>query len=248
MHFLRLVLFFFLVGMVGTAISLEVPRHTGLVIDQTKTLSSDEQRQLEEYLQQFQREYGPQIQVLIIPSLQDETIETYSIKVVDEWKLGNQKKDDGILLLVAKENRKVRIEVGQGLEGNLPDVVAGRIIDQSITPHFREKSFSEGIFEGIQAITKTLEAQQNISEATSPRPAMHFSPFFFFFIIFIVISILNSFARMGRGRSGNGWTSRMGTAAILGSLLGGSGRRGGGGGFSGGGGGGFSGGGASGSW
>ena len=116
--------------------SLDVPKLTGPVVDLAGVLSRSEQAEISASLLQFQRQYGPQLQVLVVPKLEDETIESYSIKVVDAWKLGTKGKDNGVLLLIATDDRKVRIEVGRGLEGDLPDALAGRIIRAGILPFF----------------------------------------------------------------------------------------------------------------
>jgi uncharacterized protein len=233
------------------------------VIDLARVLSPEEQQQIEGSLQLFQKEYGPQIQVLTIPSLEGEPIESYSIKVVDAWKLGGKKNDDGILLLVVPEDREVRIEVGQGLEGLLPDVLAGRIIRDVMIPFFKENRYDSGIFAGLSAIAGrlggTLKNVPAFAQRTPDR-SLKLSTLFFLFILFFII-LPRLFGGRGGGRDPFGRRQRGGagdflTGMILGGLFGsGKGRGGrdddggfGGGGFGGGGGGGFSGGGASGKW
>jgi uncharacterized protein len=229
--------------------ALDVPKLTGPVVDLAGVLSRSDQAKIAASLLQFQRSYGPQLQVLVVPKLEDETIESYSIKVVDEWKLGSEDKDDGVLLLVATEDRKVRIEVGQGLEGDLPDALAGRIIRAGIIPFFKQDQTGAGILIGLSMIAESVGGKlENI-----PTPQMHRVKrgggmnlgFLLFLGLFLIGPMLS-----GRGRRGGVGTALLG-GLLLGSLMGG-GRGGfGGGGFGGGfggGGGGFSGGGASGSW
>ena len=114
----RLLLCLLVVLWTGSVFALDVPKLTGPVVDLAGVLSRDDQAKIAASILQFQQTYGPQLQVLVVPSLEDESLEGYSIKVVDKWKLGTKGKDDGVLLLVATESRKVRIEVGRGLEGD----------------------------------------------------------------------------------------------------------------------------------
>ena len=225
-----------------SAFALEVPPHTSLVVDQADLLTPAEERQVESSLVQFQKEHGPQIQLLTIKALEDETIETYSIKVAEAWKLGSEKKDNGVLLLVSQQDRALRIEVGQGLEGTLPDAVAGRIIRGVIVPLFQQGQFSAGIVAGLNAIAHGLGGELTNVPTYQVRKTRRSSSanwiFWIFFILFVVLG------RLGRRRNyyGGGF-GRGGWGG--GGLLGGGG---GGGIFGGGGGGGFSGGGASGRW
>jgi uncharacterized protein len=129
-----------------------VPPLTGRVVDQTGTLSSDDVASLTQTLKDFEARKGSQIAVLIVPTTAPETIEQYSIRVADAWKIGRKKVDDGAILLVAKDDHKLRIEVGYGLEGALTDVTARRIIDEIITPKFRSGDFAGGISEGVNRI------------------------------------------------------------------------------------------------
>ena len=229
--------------------ALEVPKLTGPVVDLAGVLSRSEQEQISASLLKFQRKYGPQLQVLLVSTLEDETIESYSIKVVDAWKLGVKDKDNGVLLLVATQDRKVRIEVGRGLEGDLPDALAGRIIRAGILPFFKQGQTGAGVLVGLSLIAESVGGKLE----DIPTPRMHrvrrgggMNLGFLLFLSFFLIGPMLS----GRGR-------RRGVgSALLGGLLLGSVMRGGRGGFGGGGfgggfgggGGGFSGGGASGGW
>jgi uncharacterized protein len=136
-----------------------VPPLTAPVIDQTNTLTPQQIASLEQTLRGFHDRKGSQISVLIVPTTQPEAIEQYSIRVVESWKLGRKDIDDGALLLVAKDDRTVRIEVGYGLEGALPDVIANRIIAQVIVPRFRQGDFAGGIAEGVNRIIAVAEGE-----------------------------------------------------------------------------------------
>ncbi|MBV9460629.1 MAG: TPM domain-containing protein, partial [Bradyrhizobium sp.] len=115
-----------------------VPQLTGRVVDRTGTLSSSDIAALSQKLSDFEARKGSQIAVLIVPTTDPETIEQFSIRVADAWKIGRKKIDDGAILVVAKNDRHLRIEVGYGLEGALTDVTSRRIIDEVITPKFRD--------------------------------------------------------------------------------------------------------------
>lgn len=136
-----------------------VPLLTARVTDLTGTLSAEQRTTLETKLQGYEAQKGSQIAVLLVPSTQPETIEQYSIRVVEQWKLGREKVDDGVLLLIAKDDRALRIEVGYGLEGVLPDVIAKRIIAEVITPPFKQGDFYGGINAGVTRIMAVIEGE-----------------------------------------------------------------------------------------
>ncbi len=131
---------------------VEVPAFTARVIDLTQTLTAQEQAAFESKLESFEETKGSQVAVLIVPTTQPEAIEQYAIRVVDVWKVGREKVDDGLLLLIAKEDRKVRIEVGYGLEGAVTDLYAKRIINEIVTPKFRQGDFAGGIDGALNAL------------------------------------------------------------------------------------------------
>lgn len=135
------------------------PPPTARVIDLTDTLSGDDIAAQARRLLDFQRRKGSQIAVLIVPTTQPETIEQYSIRVAEAWKIGRKKVDDGALLVVAKNDRKLRIEVGYGLEGALTDVTARRIIDETIAPHFKTGDFAGGIAAGITRMIGVIDGE-----------------------------------------------------------------------------------------
>ena len=149
-----------MMGMRAHATLMPIPELQTRVTDLTQTLNADQQSHLEAKLAAFEQETGSQIAVLIVSSTQPEAIEQYSIRVVDSWKLGRKKQDDGVLLLVAKDDRKMRIEVGYGLEGVIPDVVAKRIIEEIMTPHFRQGDFYGGITKATEQMMRLIKGEQ----------------------------------------------------------------------------------------
>jgi len=151
-----------------------VPPLSGRVVDQTGTLSGGDIAALTQELKDLETRKGSQVAVLIVPTTQPETIEQYSIRVAEAWKIGRKKIDDGALLVVAKNDRKLRIEVGYGLEGALNDVTAKRIIDEVITPKFRSGDFAGGISAGIDRIVGVIDGEP--LPAPAPAPAARSQP------------------------------------------------------------------------
>jgi uncharacterized protein len=145
----------------GTAAAeVAVPALRARVTDLTGTLDAGQQAALERKLAAFEREKGSQVAVLIVPTTQPETIEQYGIRVADAWKIGRRQGiDDGAILLVSKEDRALRIEVGYGLEGALPDAIAKRIIEEAIVPRFRAGDFYGGISDGVDRILRGIEGE-----------------------------------------------------------------------------------------
>jgi uncharacterized protein len=136
-----------------------VPPLEARITDVTGTLTAEQQAALEEKLRAFEARKGAQLAVLIVPTTEPEDIAQYGIRVVDQWKLGRERVDDGLLLLVAKNDRRLRIEVGYGLEGALPDATANRIIEETITPLFRQGDFFGGINAGLDQMIRVLDGE-----------------------------------------------------------------------------------------
>lgn len=220
----------------------EIPRLTGPVMDPVGVLRPEDARQLEKVIRDYNRQGKAQIQILVIKSLQGLTIEEASIKITDKWQLGTAKQDNGILFLIAPNERKLRIEVGQGLEGTLPDVIAKRIIADTVIPLFKARNLSAGVVVGTYQIIKYIDqeyADQHLAQQPDPAPTKRLPGWVVILILLLLLffgRFLPAAALAGGGRGGRG-----------GGFYGGGGGFGGGGGWSGGGGG-FSGGGASGSW
>jgi uncharacterized protein len=152
-----------------------VPPLSGRVVDQTGTLSSGDIASLTQTLKNLETRKGSQIAVLIVPTTQPETIEQYSIRVAEAWKIGRKKIDDGALLVVAKDDHKLRIEVGYGLEGALNDVTAKRIIDEVITPKFRSGDFAGGISAGVARIVGVIDGEPLPAPAVAPSQQVNFA-------------------------------------------------------------------------
>lgn len=233
------------------AYALEIAPLTSPVIDEVGIINAQTKANLESKLRAVNAREAGQIQVYVIRSLAGLTIEEASIQIADTWKLGSVKQDNGILFLIAPNERKMRIEVGQGLEGQLPDIQAKRIIADIVTPEFRRGDFSTGVARGVNAIISFIapdlvddtiqsygdQQEHNVSD-NSVNPLV-------VLLFFILLLPLMAF---GRRRSGRYWSSGGGYwGGSGGGGFGGGSFGGGGGGWSGGGGG-FSGGGASGNW
>ena len=253
-----------------------VPPLAARVTDLTDTLSAQQRGALEQVLADYEQQHGSQIFVLMVPSTAPEPIEAYGIRVAEAWKAGRKNVDDGAIILIAKDNpaslRKMRIEVGRGLEGSLTDLQSKRILQDVMAPHFRQGDFYGGLSAGISAI-QTVIAQESLPPAERAKHQQagggigDWLPVLFPLAI-IVFFVLSAAMRSGGrvtgslpGRPGSrvvmgnrGWGP--GTIGGLGGGLGGGwgrgggdfGGGGGGGGFGGGGGGDFGGGGASGNW
>jgi uncharacterized protein len=148
---------FFALFFVQVALAeVAVPPLAAHVTDLTNTLDSSQVQSLDTQLAEFEKTKGAQLAVLMLPTTQPETIEQYSLRVVEQWKLGRKKVDDGALLIIAKDDRKMRIEVGYGLEGALNDATAKRIIAEVITPPFKQGNFAAGIEAGLQSMMQVV--------------------------------------------------------------------------------------------
>jgi uncharacterized protein len=143
----------------AVAAQVEVPQLSARVTDTTGTLTPDQRASLEQVLQDFEAKKGSQIGILMVASTAPETIEQYSLRVVEQWKLGRKKVDDGALLIVARDDRTMRIEVGYGLEGALNDAVCKRIISDIITPKFKQGDFYGGLRDGVDAMLRVVEGE-----------------------------------------------------------------------------------------
>jgi uncharacterized protein len=240
---------------IARAAGFEVPPLRSAVTDLAGILSPRARNQLEAALQHLHKVGGTQLAVLTVPDLGGLTIEQASIRVTDVWKLGSADKDDGVLLMVAPNERRARIEVGQGLEGDLPDAYAKRIIDEGITPLFREGDFDGGVIVGVYQIAQRTNPDVDLKpylegSLHAPRTSHAQRPLGLWQGLFIaILMVFVLFSRLGflpfLLGAGIGGMGRHRTGGFGGGGFGGGGF--GGGGFSGGGGG-FSGGGASGGW
>ncbi|HOV90867.1 MAG TPA: TPM domain-containing protein [Syntrophorhabdaceae bacterium] len=150
--------FFFFLSVVY-AYGLHVPALKGYVNDYGGMISPSVKAKLEGELKAFEESDSTQVVILTIPSLEGEALEEYSIKVAENWKIGHRAKDNGVILLVAKKDRKLRIEVGRGLEGRLTDLIAGRIIEMVIKPRFKRGDFDGGFIAGVHAIMDAVKGE-----------------------------------------------------------------------------------------
>ena len=155
-----LIVLFLVCGSAWAQNIVPVPPLKSRVTDQTNTLSETEKRNLESKLSSFEQSKGSQVAVLVIPTTGDETIEQYGIRVADTWKIGREGVDDGVIFLVAMQDRKMRIEAGYGVEGAIPDALAKRIISQIVTPEFRAGHFYDGINDGVDAIISLVNGEE----------------------------------------------------------------------------------------
>jgi uncharacterized protein len=221
-----------------------VPFLSGRVVDEAGMIPEDARQRIEQKLAAFEQKTGDQVAVLTVNSLDGEPVEDYSMRVVETWKLGKKGKDNGVLFLVAKEDRKMRIEVGYGLEGDLTDLENGRILDNVVRPDFQKGDFGGGIEHGVDAILNALGGGAVPVAAPQTEEDEGGSDWFFYVVFAVILLILLSQGGRRRGPWGGGGYWGGGGGFGGGGFSGGGG---GGGGFSGGGGS-FGGGGASGSW
>lgn len=239
-RFTRNALFFaglFLLLPLG-AVALDVPPHSGYVNDLAEVISPATELKIERFLRNFEQSDSTQLVVLTIPSLEGEALDEYSLRVSEKWQIGQKGKDNGALLLIAKAEHQLRIEVGYGLEGKLTDLLAGRIVDLEITPYFKAGDFESGVIAGVTSMAEAVRGEYQGSGKTAQKKKRN--PWG---TLALLLFLGPGLLLLGGGRGG-----RRGrhSGVWMGGGFGGGGFRGGGG-FSGGGGG-FGGGGASGGW
>jgi uncharacterized protein len=151
--------------------ALEVPLLTGRVSDHAGMISPSVKADIEKKLAELERTDSTQIAVLTVPDLQDYSIEEFAIKVAEKWKIGQKKLDNGVIFLVSKQERKMRIEVGYGLEGRLTDLLAGRILDNEVRPFFKAGDFDGGFLRGIDGIILAVRGEYRGTEGRSGETA-----------------------------------------------------------------------------
>jgi len=239
-----------LIGCSSTSASL--PEFTAPIVDAIGRVSAEVETQINTELTSFQQTGGPQIAVAVVDSTGN-AIENYSIDLARYWGIGDKEKDNGVLILIALNDRALRIEVGSGVEGELTDVTAGRIVDTIMLPRLRANDVDGAVRDGARAVMQVWRGENIVSEPINPSaPVTETTPqqsifgiimFFGLIFLFITLSVRGK-------RNGGGLFGPFGAGTIYGGGFGGhrGGFGGGFGGFGGGGGGGFSGGGAGGSW
>jgi uncharacterized protein len=231
-----------------------LPGFTAPVVDAAGVLDAATVTSLSNELQAFRDAGGPQVAVAVVTTTGNRSIEDYAIDLAREWGVGDADRDDGVVIVVAIDDRRLRIEVGSGVEGDLTDVAAARIVDQVMVPRLGAGDTDGAVREGARAVMATWAGEEWIDPGITPAPVEDSAPtsgwvsaifFLFFLVVVIGLPILGTVLRRSGGLGGvvflpGGFSG--------GGLGGGGGFSGGFGGFGGGGGGGFSGGGASGSW
>jgi uncharacterized protein len=243
---LRFALLFLLAPMMGLG-QVPIPEQGGKwVHDEANVLSESTEAMLEAMIRANRDSTSNQIGVLTIRSLQGESLEEYSLKVVEKWVPGQKEKDNGALLLIVVDDRQLRIEVGYGLEGVLTDALSSRINRNEIAPYFRQGDYDSGVKAGVNAIIQATKGEYKNDDPPQRRKSSRRSPLTTLIILIIIIIIASR--RGGRGGRGGGyWSSGSGWVGPMGGFGGGSSSGGGSWGDFGGGGG-FGGGGSSDSW
>jgi len=176
-----------------SALALDVPALRGRVNDNAGLLSPAVARQLDLVLKDFEQKDSTQIVVLIVPSLEGDALEDFSMRVAEQWKIGHKGLDNGAILLISRADRKVRIEVGYGLEGRLTDLAAGRIIREAILPEFRAGRFDQGVVNGVQAMIESVRGEFKADDhrgagGLDPATLSDAIPFLILFV-FLVFSL-----------------------------------------------------------
>ena len=214
-----------------------VPPLKTRVTDLTGTLNAQQKGELESLIAAYETRRGSQIAVLLLPTTKPEEIEQYSIRVAEAWKIGRKGVDDGLILIVAKDDRRLRIEVSYGLEGAIPDSVAKRVIEERITPRFREGDFYGGVRDGVDQLIKLAEGEKlpapvaQESQRTGLRGFLALNPaYFMMFVIFflpiggtILKSVLGRFfgsLAFGAILGGLSWLLFGAVAALMAAVLG----------------------------
>jgi len=214
------IILIFLATIVAVANQQPIPPLTARVIDLTGTLSEQQKSALENELEAYELEKGSQIVILLVPTTDPEPIASYGIRVAEAWKIGREGVDDAIILLIAKDDRRVRIEVGYGLEGALPDAYAKRIIENIIIPNFRQGDFYNGIEDGLGAIIGLIEGEDlpEITQAPTGTAAIKNESFFIITIMFslIALSVLKAFIKKSKFK----WLAAVVTSLLVGLIFG----------------------------
>jgi uncharacterized protein len=191
---------------------VEIPELSHRVTDLTATLSAQQATELENRLAAFETKKGSQIAVLIVPTTQPEDIAQFGIRVAEAWKIGRKNVDDGVILIVAKEDRKLRLEVGYGLEGVIPDAIAKRVIAETISPLFKEGDFAGGIDAGVTQLMQLIEGESLPIPDNVPGAQLNEGAFMFILFGGLIAGFVLS-AMMGRVMGG--MLAGLGTGAVV---------------------------------
>jgi uncharacterized protein len=214
-HFTLLFLLFISANLYSQDVQ-EIPKLWERVTDLTNTLSTSEKSRIESELANLEQTKGSQIAVLIVPTTEPEPIEDYAIRVAEEWKIGREGVDDGVILLIAKNDRKLRIEVGYGLEGAVTDAKSRQIIEEYITPAFKQGDFGGGISDGVLAIAQLI-AGEELPEPTYTDSSSGDGIDGWFIFVFIAAMIVSATTKK---KLGNAKSKGIGSiVAFVGGLL-----------------------------
>jgi uncharacterized protein len=196
----------------GAALAADVPYLTGRVVDNAEIVSAEAERRITARLKEHEARTTNQIAVLTVPTLDGESVEEFAVKVFEGWKLGQKGKDNGVLVVVAARERRMRIEVGYGLEGTLTDAHASRIIRDAMTPRFRSGDFDGGVEAGVAAIIARLTGDESAAAPAPSEPQSFFDsgaadlPLHERILIGVfVLSIIGLFTVIGIATPGVGW-------------------------------------------
>lgn len=236
---MKIILILCFLGIGVTATELDYPSSVGWVNDFANVISADDKRQMSNLVQELNDKTKVEIAVVTLPTIGEEAVETYAVKLFEKWKLGEKGKDNGILILLAVKERKVKIEVGYGLEGVIPDGLAGQIIDQTMIPYFKTGDFSSGLKNGAMEVVRIITQEYNVKiegvvdrKVENPRVNFFEILFLLFFGVFSFIgSRRRRYSHSGAGGYRSGGFGGGGFGGGMGGGFGGFG-----GGFSGGGG------------
>ena len=190
---------------------VEIPELSHRVTDLTATLNDQQAMALESRLAAFEAKKGSQIAILIVPTTQPEDIAQFGIRVAEAWKIGRKRVDDGVILIVAKEDRKLRLEVGYGLEGVIPDAIAKRVIAETITPLFKTGDYAGGIDAGVTQLMQLIEGEALPAPDTAPSTQLDEGAFMFILFGGLMAGFVLS-AMMGRVMGG--MLAGLGTGAV----------------------------------
>jgi len=224
----------FLLLSIQASAAIDFPELTGRVVDNADMLSAMDESSIAKNLKNHEDQTSNQVVVVTIDSLQGYSIEEYGYQLGRHWQIGQKDKDNGVLLIVAKSDRKVRIEVGYGLEGSLTDAVAGHIIRTKITPAFKRGNFEQGIHKGVESILAAIGGSYKV-ESKKSESNKYQTFFTIVFLFFVMASFIGGFFGGGGTRSRHGYYGGYGHGGSSGGGFGGGGFSGGGGGFGGGG-------------
>ncbi len=211
---------FFLLLNASVVQALEVPRLSGRVNDLGHILSGSTVQMLDQVLQQLEETDSTQVVVLTIPSLDGEDLESYSLKVAENWGIGQRSTDNGALLLVAVKERKLRIEVGKGLEGKLTDLVSGRIIRNEIVPQFRNGNFNQGVIDGVTAIVQVVKGEYSAQTTSANNSRQNEGMSNAFVFLFFGIIVIGNIFRKNKALAGTvGGVFGLGVGVFLQNLV-----------------------------